>query len=154
MSRVGVVSSRAAVSLNHQWPMGQVKDESCWYNQKYCRRNNVPLNLISFTFLVIFIYQGGGGAWVGVDCGSFYSLMVHAVGGNESFYRGTGINLPGYTLFLTVDVDDVKVGPERRFTRVKVVTRSMSRCDSREFKLNWFGFTVHPNRALPVFKQN
>ncbi|KAF5944961.1 hypothetical protein HYC85_019038 [Camellia sinensis] len=34
--------------------------------------------------------------------------MVHAVGGNEFFYRGTGINLPGYTLFLTVDVDDVK----------------------------------------------
>ncbi|KAF5955842.1 hypothetical protein HYC85_008698 [Camellia sinensis] len=35
-----VVSSGAAVSLNPEWPKGQVKDETCWSDAEYCRRTN------------------------------------------------------------------------------------------------------------------
>ncbi|THG12807.1 hypothetical protein TEA_023548 [Camellia sinensis var. sinensis] len=40
VKRVVVVSSGAAVSLNPEWPKGQVKDESCWSDAEYCRRTN------------------------------------------------------------------------------------------------------------------
>ncbi|KAI8014767.1 hypothetical protein LOK49_LG05G01966 [Camellia lanceoleosa] len=36
-----VVSSGAAVSLNPEWPKGQVKDETCWSDAEYCGRTNV-----------------------------------------------------------------------------------------------------------------
>ncbi|KAK9270387.1 hypothetical protein L1049_025966 [Liquidambar formosana] len=37
VKRVVVVSSGAAVSLNPEWPKGQVKDETCWSDKEYCR---------------------------------------------------------------------------------------------------------------------
>ncbi|KAF5955854.1 hypothetical protein HYC85_008710 [Camellia sinensis] len=40
VKRVVVVSSGAAVSLNPEWPKGQVKDETCWSDAEYCRRTN------------------------------------------------------------------------------------------------------------------
>ncbi|XP_028057645.1 cinnamoyl-CoA reductase 2-like [Camellia sinensis] len=40
VKRVVVVSSGAAVSLNPEWPKGQVKDETCWSDTEYCRRTN------------------------------------------------------------------------------------------------------------------
>ncbi|KAL7229382.1 hypothetical protein ACSBR2_007980 [Camellia fascicularis] len=43
VKRVVVVSSGAVVSLNPEWPKGQVKDETCWSDVEYCRRTNVVL---------------------------------------------------------------------------------------------------------------
>ncbi|CAL5384344.1 unnamed protein product [Camellia sinensis] len=40
VKRVVVVSSGAAVSLNPEWPKGQVKDETCWSDAEYCKRTN------------------------------------------------------------------------------------------------------------------
>ncbi|GMP44407.1 hypothetical protein CsSME_00013352 [Camellia sinensis var. sinensis] len=40
VKRVVVVSSGAAISLNPEWPKGQVKDETCWSDAEYCRRTN------------------------------------------------------------------------------------------------------------------
>ena len=41
INRVVFVSSVAAVSMNPDWPKGQVKDETCWSDKEYCRRTNV-----------------------------------------------------------------------------------------------------------------
>ncbi|KAI8025071.1 Cinnamoyl-CoA reductase 1 [Camellia lanceoleosa] len=41
VKRVVVVSSGAAVSLNPEWPKGQVKDETCWSDAEYCGRTNI-----------------------------------------------------------------------------------------------------------------
>ncbi|KAL2895259.1 Cinnamoyl-CoA reductase 1, partial [Bienertia sinuspersici] len=40
VKRVIYVSSVAAVSINPNWPAGQVKDESCWSDKEYCKRTN------------------------------------------------------------------------------------------------------------------
>ncbi|XP_057489973.1 cinnamoyl-CoA reductase 1-like isoform X2 [Actinidia eriantha] len=40
INRVVFVSSVAAVSMNPDWPKGQVKDETCWSDKEYCRRTN------------------------------------------------------------------------------------------------------------------
>ncbi|KAK3014334.1 hypothetical protein RJ639_008927 [Escallonia herrerae] len=40
VTRVVYVSSGAAVSMNPNWPKGQVKDETCWSDKEYCRTTN------------------------------------------------------------------------------------------------------------------
>ncbi|KAK2997270.1 hypothetical protein RJ639_025023 [Escallonia herrerae] len=40
VTRVVYVSSGAAVSMNPNWPNGQVKDETCWPDKEYCRTTN------------------------------------------------------------------------------------------------------------------
>ncbi|CAO2817475.1 unnamed protein product [Amaranthus hypochondriacus] len=40
VKRVVYVSSVVAVSMNPEWPAGQVKDENCWSDVEYCKRTN------------------------------------------------------------------------------------------------------------------
>ncbi|KAK2988181.1 hypothetical protein RJ640_020663 [Escallonia rubra] len=40
VTRVVYVSSAAAISMNPNWPKGQVKDETCWSDKEYCRTTN------------------------------------------------------------------------------------------------------------------
>lgn len=51
IKRTVVVSSVAAVFMNPNWPEGQVKDETCWSDQEYCKTTNVTIKSHSFASL-------------------------------------------------------------------------------------------------------
>lgn len=47
VNRLVIVSSAAAVSMNPNWPEGQVMDENCWSDKEYCRTTKVRNLIVS-----------------------------------------------------------------------------------------------------------
>ena len=60
VKRVVYVSSVVAVSMNPEWPAGQVKDENCWSDVEFCKRTNVCNKDMNFTlcqFLQLYLIR-------------------------------------------------------------------------------------------------